>query len=66
MGGQDKIRIMWKYYFQNTKGLIFVVDSSDEERLELAKETLYGILSDEDMRGNFIVINYQYFMNFAY
>ena len=42
---------MWKYYFQNTKGLIFVVDSSDQDRLELARETLHGIISYEDMRG---------------
>ncbi len=26
-GGQDKIRPLWRHYFQNTQGLIFVVDS---------------------------------------
>ena len=40
VGGQDKIRIMWKYYFQNTKALIYVIDSADPERFELARETL--------------------------
>jgi signal recognition particle receptor subunit beta len=35
---------MWRYYFQNTKALIFVVDSSDTQRMELARETLHGIL----------------------
>eukprot|EP01112_Ceratiomyxa_fruticulosa_P011093 TRINITY_DN2983_c0_g1_i2.p2 TRINITY_DN2983_c0_g1~~TRINITY_DN2983_c0_g1_i2.p2 ORF type:complete len:112 (+),score=10.14 TRINITY_DN2983_c0_g1_i2:303-638(+) len=29
VGGQDKIRPLWRHYFQNTLGLIFVVDSSD-------------------------------------
>ena len=59
VGGQEKIRIMWKYYYQNTKALIFVVDSSDEERLEISKETLHGILSDEDMRGYFILNSFK-------
>ncbi len=30
VGGQDKIRPMWKHYYQNAEGLIFVVDSSDK------------------------------------
>ena len=34
MGGQDKIRPLWRHYFQNTQGLIFVVDSNDRERID--------------------------------
>jgi len=26
VGGQDKIRILWKHYFTNTKALIYVVE----------------------------------------
>jgi len=37
VGGQDKIRLLWKHYYQNTNGLIFVVDSLDKERIDLAK-----------------------------
>jgi small GTP-binding protein len=37
VGGQDKIRQLWKHYFQNTQALIFVVDSSDKDRVEIAK-----------------------------
>ena len=33
VGGQDKIRILWKHYYQNTDCLIFVVDSNDRERI---------------------------------
>jgi GTPase SAR1 family protein len=29
VGGQDKIRVLWKHYYQNTDGLIFVVDSNN-------------------------------------
>lgn len=39
IGGQDKIRPLWRHYLQNTHGLIFVVDSNDRERIaEAAKE----------------------------
>merc|ERR1711990_658880 len=38
VGGQDKIRLLWRHYYQNTQGLIFVVDSSDKDRVDLAKE----------------------------
>ena len=40
VGGQDKIRPLWRHYFQNTQGLIFVVDSNDRERIGEAKEEL--------------------------
>merc|ERR1719390_328238 len=38
IGGQDKIRKLWRYYYQNTQGLIFVVDSNDRERIGDARE----------------------------
>jgi len=34
VGGQDKIRPLWRHYYQNTQGVIFVVDSADKDRLE--------------------------------
>jgi small GTP-binding protein len=40
VGGQDKIRPLWRHYFLNTQGLIFVVDSNDRERVQEAREEL--------------------------
>ena len=40
VGGQDKIRPLWRHYFQNTQGLIFVVDSNDRERIAEAQDEL--------------------------
>ncbi|CAJ0935968.1 unnamed protein product [Ranitomeya imitator] len=51
VGGQDKIRALWKYYYQNTEGLIFVVDSADPERFEEARAELFAILETDEMRG---------------
>lgn len=40
IGGQTKIRNLWKFYYDNTDAIIYMVDSSDAERYELAKDTL--------------------------
>ena len=40
VGGQDKIRLLWRHYYTNTQGLIYVVDSNDRERIEFERDTL--------------------------
>ncbi|XP_077412824.1 ADP-ribosylation factor 1-like 2 isoform X2 [Vanacampus margaritifer] len=51
VGGQDKIRPLWRHYFQNTQGLIFVVDSNDRERCAEAREELMRMLAEDELRG---------------
>jgi small GTP-binding protein len=34
IGGQDRIRALWKHYYYNTDAIIFVIDSSDPDRLD--------------------------------
>eukprot|EP01065_Artemidia_motanka_P016751 TRINITY_DN2035_c1_g1_i1.p1 TRINITY_DN2035_c1_g1~~TRINITY_DN2035_c1_g1_i1.p1 ORF type:complete len:181 (+),score=27.34 TRINITY_DN2035_c1_g1_i1:61-603(+) len=46
VGGQDRIRPLWRHYFQDTKGLIFVVDSNDRDRIDLARDELQRVLRD--------------------
>ncbi|PON64866.1 Small GTPase superfamily, ARF type [Parasponia andersonii] len=46
VGGQDKIGPLWRHYFQNTQGLIFVVDSNDRDRVVEAKDELHRMLSE--------------------
>ena len=48
--GQDKIRPLWKHYFQNTQGLIFVVDSNDRERVGESSEELSKMLREDELR----------------
>jgi len=43
VGGQDKTRPLWRSYTRCTDGIIFVVDSSDADRLEEAKLELLKI-----------------------
>ncbi|KAG8036975.1 hypothetical protein G9C98_004297 [Cotesia typhae] len=36
VGGQDKIRPLWRHYYTGTQGLIFVVDCADRDRIDEA------------------------------
>lgn len=49
VGGQDKIRPLWRHYYTGTQGLIFVIDSSDRERVDEARQELYRIAMDRGM-----------------
>ncbi|XP_053599354.1 LOW QUALITY PROTEIN: ADP-ribosylation factor 3 [Sciurus carolinensis] len=39
VGGQTRFGPLWRHYFQNTQGLIFVVDSNDRERVNEARKS---------------------------
>ncbi|KAL0450389.1 UNVERIFIED_CONTAM: ADP-ribosylation factor 1 [Sesamum latifolium] len=56
VGGQDKIRPLWRHYFQNTQGLIFVVDSNDRERITEARDELHRMLNEEDLREATVLV----------
>jgi ADP-ribosylation factor protein 1 len=56
VGGQDKIRPLWRHYYQNTQGLIFVVDSNDRDRIEAAKDELHRMLNEDDLRDAVLLV----------
>ncbi|KAK4684444.1 ADP-ribosylation factor 1/2, partial [Tremellales sp. Uapishka_1] len=56
VGGQDKIRPLWRHYFQNTQGIIFVVDSNDRERITEAREELQRMLSEDELRDALLLV----------
>ncbi|GAA52096.1 ADP-ribosylation factor [Clonorchis sinensis] len=56
VGGQDRIRRLWRHYFQNTQGLIFVVDSNDRERVNEAADELKRMLSEDELRDVVILV----------
>ena len=49
IGGQKAIRPYWKNYYENTDGMVFVVDSSDEERIKECFEELGSLLTEEGL-----------------
>lgn len=44
LGGQTSIRPYWRCYYPNTDAIIFVVDSADVERLNIARQELSAML----------------------
>ncbi|XP_077428489.1 ADP-ribosylation factor 4-like [Vanacampus margaritifer] len=50
VGGQTVIRPLWRHYYTNTNGVIFVVDSNDPQRLKEAAEELHRILEEDELR----------------
>ncbi|KAF8270907.1 ARF/SAR [Lactarius quietus] len=56
VGGQDKFRPLWKQYFQNTKAVIFVIDSNDPELLSEAKEELQWMLNEDELRDALLLV----------
>eukprot|EP00055_Hartaetosiga_balthica_P005844 m.17732 g.17732 ORF g.17732 m.17732 type:complete len:180 (-) comp4828_c0_seq1:313-852(-) len=56
VGGQTKIRPLWKYYYNNTDAVVFVCDSTDSERLEEAKQELHGLLKSDELRDAHLLV----------
>ncbi|XP_062861330.1 ADP-ribosylation factor 5-like [Trichomycterus rosablanca] len=56
VGGQDKIRPLWRHYFQNTQGLIFVVDSNDRERIAESADELSKMLQEDELREAVLLV----------
>merc|ERR1719181_266510 len=56
VGGQDKIRPLWRHYYSNTDALIWVVDSSDTDRIEIAQEEFHKTCSEADLAGACVLV----------
>ncbi|KAI9680710.1 MAG: hypothetical protein M1817_004150 [Caeruleum heppii] len=56
VGGQNKIRPLWRHYFQNTQGIIFVVDSNDRDRVKEARDELKRMLDEDELRDAALLV----------
>ena len=56
VGGQKTIRSYWRNYFEQTDGLVWVVDSADRRRLRDCREELAALLSQEKLAGASLLI----------
>jgi len=56
VGGQDKIRPLWRHYYTGTQGLIYVVDCADRDRIDEARQELHRIINDREMRDAIILV----------
>ena len=56
VGGRSGTRGLWRHYYQNTKAIIFVVDSDDRDRIEDARENLMRMLNEDELRDAVILV----------
>ena len=52
----QQIRPLWRHYFQNTQGLIFVVDSNDRDRIGEARDELHRMLNEDELRDAVLLV----------
>jgi ADP-ribosylation factor protein 1 len=56
VGGLAPIRHTWTHYMPNAQGLIWVVDSSDGDRMREARAELHRVLRDENLRTRKLLV----------
>eukprot|EP00484_Ammonia_sp_Unknown_P024574 CAMPEP_0197027538 /NCGR_PEP_ID=MMETSP1384-20130603/7436_1 /TAXON_ID=29189 /ORGANISM="Ammonia sp." /LENGTH=190 /DNA_ID=CAMNT_0042456399 /DNA_START=53 /DNA_END=625 /DNA_ORIENTATION=- len=63
VGGQERIRPLWRHYYHNADGIIFVVDSNDPERIDgtrgceaNAKYELHSLLAEDELRDAALLV----------
>lgn len=56
LGGQTSIRPYWRSYYANTAAVIFVVDSTDIERLEIAADELRSMLNEDELKDAALLV----------
>ncbi|KAK2847312.1 hypothetical protein Q5P01_010311 [Channa striata] len=50
VGGQRRMRPHWRHHYADTAGLVFVVDSWDQKRLDETRRELHRVLKNKSLR----------------
>lgn len=56
LGGQTSIRPYWRCYYANTAAVIFVIDSTDIDRLGTASEELAAMLNEDELKDAALLV----------
>ncbi|KAH8305342.1 hypothetical protein KR044_006851 [Drosophila immigrans] len=56
IGGQRSVRSMWRYYYSNAAGIIFVVDAADTQRFPEAMCELHSVLHVRELRNSVLMV----------
>ena len=50
VGGQEKIRKLWRHYYNNIDMVIYVIDANDQGRLEESKKELHSLMNEDQLK----------------
>jgi len=56
IGGQKSLRSYWRNYFEQTDGLVWVVDCADKRRLQDCRIELLQLLQEEKLAGASLLV----------
>lgn len=56
LGGGKRIRSIWKNYYSESHGVVFVVDSSDVQRIQETRETMAEVLKHPRIAGKPVLV----------
>uniref|UniRef100_A0A3B3VEY0 ADP-ribosylation factor-like 13b n=1 Tax=Poecilia latipinna TaxID=48699 RepID=A0A3B3VEY0_9TELE len=56
LGGGKRIRDIWKNYYSESHGVVFVVDSSDVQRIQETRETMAQVLQHPRIAGKPVLV----------
>ncbi|KAF9379239.1 ADP-ribosylation factor protein 3, partial [Podila verticillata] len=51
LGGQTDLQSIWERYYRECHAIVFVVDSSDPERIEECRDALEKVIMDDTVEG---------------
>jgi small GTP-binding protein len=49
VGGQSKLRQLWKHYYSDALVVVFVVDSADDGRMDEVKQIMHELFSEPEL-----------------
>ena len=56
VGGQEKVRPLWRHYYKGAHAVIFVIDSNARDRLSEAEYELQILLKEEELKDTVLLI----------
>ena len=56
VGGQEKVRPLWRHYYKGTHAVIFVVDSNARDRISEAAYELKILLREEELKDAVLLV----------
>lgn len=56
IGGQQSLRSSWSTYYVNTRAVIMVIDSTDQDRLHISASELHRMLEHDNLRGSCLLV----------